>query len=99
VALDSRGISNITDLATNPGQAQELVITFRAHIDYLRHKTQGQISTAYLQDGDAVSYQLLSFTPSDSTDPTIIADQTGQLYVTWLEKDTSPGSKVFFASS
>jgi hypothetical protein len=99
VALDSRGISSITDLAVNPGQAQELAITFRAHIDYLRRKTQGQISTAFLQDGDAVSYQLLSFTPSDSADPAIIADQTGQLYVTWLEKDASPGSKVFFAST
>lgn len=99
VALDSRGISNITDLDVNPGREQELVITFRAYIDYLRRKTQGQISTAFLQDGHAVSYQLLSFTPSDSTDPAIIADQMGQLYVTWLEKDASPGSKVFFAST
>lgn len=99
VALDSRGTSDISDVAANPIQEHELVITFRARIDYLRRKTQGQISTVFLQDGAPVAYQLLSFTPADSTDPAIVSDQMGRLYATWLEGKTSSGFEVYFAST
>jgi hypothetical protein len=98
-ALNDSDISDITDLITDPGQARELVIAFRAHIDYLRHQEQGQISTVFFKSGDPTAYQLLTFTPASSTNPAVVSDQAGQLYVTWLEQKTSAGWQVFFAST
>jgi hypothetical protein len=76
-----------------------LVIAFRARINFLRRKSQDQVSTAFFKDGDPVAYQLLSFTSASSSRPAILSDQAGHLYVTWLEKGDLPGFVVFFAST
>ncbi len=93
------GTSNITDLVPNPSLASELVVTFRARVEYLRRKEQGQVGAAFFQGGEAQAYQLLSFTSADSTSPSIVSDAEGQLYLTWLERGADPGFKVYFAST
>ena len=93
------GASDVSDLAINPNQEQELGVAFRARVDYLRRKAQTQIGTAFFQDGDSAAYQLLSFTSANSTDPTIVSDDAGWLYVTWLERGSLPGFVVYFAST
>jgi hypothetical protein len=97
--LGAFGTSNITELTPNPKVAQELVVTFRVRVEYLRRKEQGQVSAAFFQGGEAQAYQLLSFTSVDSTSPAIVSDAAGQLYLTWLERGAGPGFKVYFAST
>ena len=93
------GATYITEITANPASEQELVITFHARLAYLMRKQQLQISAGFFQGGALTGYQLLSFTPSNSTYPAIFSDEAGQLYLTWLEKGALPGWVVYFAST
>lgn len=89
----------ITRVETNPTGEEELVITFSTRIAYLMRKTQSQVGAVFLKDGVPASYQLLSFTPSFSTEPAIFSDKTGRLFFTWLEKGELPGWIVYLAAT
>ena len=52
-----------------------------------------------MQNGLPTSYQLLSFTQQASSDPTIISDADGQLYITWLESGDVSRFDVFYAAT
>lgn len=99
VPWDAWRVPEITDVGINAIQESELMVTFRSRISYLRNKVQGQVGTAFFQGGDPTGYQLLSFTPADSTDPAIVSDAAGRIYITWLEKSTSRAFSVFCAST
>jgi hypothetical protein len=101
VLLDPEGwgTPRVSQIGGNPAQAEELVIAFRVEIEYLMRKQAAQVGTAFLRDGDPVAYQLLSFTPGNSTAPAIASDADGRLYVTWLERGELSGFIVYFAST
>jgi hypothetical protein len=101
-SLASRPSPNLTvlqDINTNPVQEEELVVAFRASVDYYWRRTASQIGLVYLQNGLPTSYQLLSFTQQPSTDPVVATDSDGRLYVTWLETGDVSRFDVFFAAT
>ncbi len=89
----------ITQINPGPTVGEELVVAFHARLGYLLRKTQSQVSSVFLQDGDNHGYQELSFTSSFSSQPAIFSDEDGHLYLTWLEKGALPGWMVYFAST
>jgi hypothetical protein len=84
---------------TSPVQGQELALALRVDIEYLMRKQAAQVSTLFFRDGAPVAYQLLSFTPADSTAPAVTSDGAGRLYLTWLERGELPGFMVYLAST
>jgi hypothetical protein len=95
----SPSLSVLQDISSNQVQEDELVVAFRASINYYWRRTASQIGLVYLQDGLPTSYQLLSFTQQPSTDPTIMTDTDGHLYATWLESGDVSRFDVYFAST
>lgn len=89
----------ITQVNPGPTVGEELVVAFHARLGYLLRKTQSQVSSVFLHDGDNQGYQELSFTSSFSSQPSIFSDEEGHLYLTWLEKGALPGWMVYFAST
>jgi hypothetical protein len=61
-------------------------------------KSAVQVGTLFIQDGLATGYQLLSFTTTPSSAPTLIGDASGDLYVSWVEPDEN-GFRAYFAST
>ncbi|MFZ0548120.1 MAG: hypothetical protein WAM60_21925 [Candidatus Promineifilaceae bacterium] len=98
-ARPSPSTNILEDIYTNPVPKDELVIAFRAGVDYFWRGSANQIGLVYLQDGAPTSYQLLSFTQQASSDPTIISDSDGRLYVTWLEPGEVSRFDVYFAAT
>jgi hypothetical protein len=93
------GTSVISNIAIQPVVGQELAIAARIRGNYLMNKMENQIGTIFLTRGTPSSYQLLSFTATDSTSPAIIGDTEGFLYMTWLEKVGERGRAVYFTST
>lgn len=96
--LASWGVSDITDLAVLNAQEAETAAAFRARVEYLGRKEQGQIGIVYFREGAPTGYQLISFSSANSLDPGLLA-QGGRLYLTWMEKGDLPGFVVYFAST
>ncbi|MCP4425366.1 MAG: hypothetical protein GY803_12795 [Chloroflexi bacterium] len=88
----------VSDVGTSPS-APELALAFNAQVQHEYRKTRGQVSVLFLQDGQPSGYQLLSFTPQASVKPAIMSDETGHLYLTWLERGDDGGFQVFFTST
>ena len=102
VSLDSEsfgGSNYVTKVKANPTDEEELVIVLNTRRGYLMRKTKPQVSAVFLQDGNPIAYQQLSFTPSSSASPAIFSNEEGQLYLTWLEKGELPGWAIYFAST
>ncbi|MDH5507165.1 MAG: hypothetical protein OEZ02_08090 [Anaerolineae bacterium] len=94
----ARGTSNITQINPNQGPADEMAVALRARLPYLRNKERQQVGVAYLADGVAQSYQLLSFTIANSVSPLLAQDNDNYMYITWLESEKD-GNRVYFAST
>ncbi|NIT56197.1 MAG: hypothetical protein GWN00_08150, partial [Aliifodinibius sp.] len=92
-------VGALQDIHTNLTPEDELAVAFRASIDYYWRRSSNQIAVLYFRDGLPTSYQLLSFTQQPSTDPTVISDANGNLYVSWLERGDAYRFDVFFAST
>jgi hypothetical protein len=99
LAPEQFGLTVLQDINPNPVQEEELVIAFRAPIEYFYRRSASQIGLVYLQDGAPTSYQLLSFTQAASADPLIISDSEGHLYVSWLESGDISRYDVYFAGT
>jgi hypothetical protein len=95
----SPAVTILQDIYTNPSTSSELAVTFRSGINYYWRRSASQIGLVYMQNGLPTSYQLLSFTQQASTDPTVISDDEGRLYVTWLETGDTSRFDVYFAST
>lgn len=89
----------ILQIAPNPNLSSELAVAFRVRVAHLMRKEEAQISTLFFQDGVPTGYQLLSFTAPNSTEPFLVSDNAGWLYVTWLERGDAPGLIVYLAST
>lgn len=89
----------ITDVATDPVPEQELAIAFHVRLAYRMRQEQPQIGTVFFRGGIPTSYQLLTFTPANSTAPALLSDEAGWLYIAWLERGDPPGRNVYFAST
>jgi hypothetical protein len=92
------GTNYIAD-AWSLGTSDEAAVAVSTNAEYLRNKRELQVAVAYLRDGVAESYQLLSFTPAGSARPALVSDRDGRLYVTWLEKGEGAGFHVYFAGT
>ena len=79
--------------------SEELAISFRSMTQYLWRKEQYQVNVAYFQDGEASSYQPLSFTSTLSMAPNLISSEQRHLYITWMEKQEAGSNTVYFAST
>ncbi len=86
-------------MEANPADDPELVVAIHARLAYLMRNRQSQVGAVFFRGGSPASYQQLSFTPASSTHPAIYSDESGQLYLTWLEKGELPGWAVYFAST
>lgn len=95
----SPSVGVFQDITTNVVQEGELVVAFRAAVNYYWRRASNQIGLIYLQDGMPTSYQLLSFTQQPSTDPTVISDGDANVYVSWLERGDVSRFNVFLAST
>lgn len=101
-SLESRPSPSLTvlqDINTNPVFEDESAVTFRAAVNYYWRRSASQIGMVYMKDGLPTSYQLLSFTQQTSSDPTVISDNDGRLYITWLESGDVSRFNVLFAST
>lgn len=95
----SPSVGVFQDITTNVVQEGELAVAFRAAVNYYWRRASNQIGVVYIQDGLPTSYQLLSFTQQPSTDPTVISDANGDLYVSWLERGDVSRFDVFLTST
>lgn len=93
------GTVDITDMNALSGEADELVLAVRARVNYLRRKQEWQVGMLYLDGGQATSYQLLSFTPGNSSSPVVSADSLGYLHAAWLEFEGDSGGQLYFTST
>jgi hypothetical protein len=80
-------------------QEGELVVAARSNVAYELRKQAAQATLLYLDDGEPVSYQLLSFTRTGTVAPAVSRDSDGYLYTTWLERGEEGGFLVYFSSS
>jgi hypothetical protein len=62
-------------------------------------KSAVQVGALFIRDGLASDYQLLSFTTTVSSVPTIVSDPAGNLYISWIEPDDEGGFRAYFAST
>lgn len=91
--------SVVSNIAIQPGVGQELAIAGRVRVNYLMRKMENQVAVIYFSNGSPISYQLLSFTATISTNPAIIRDDQGFLYFSWLEKIGESGRAVYLTST
>ncbi|MGH2582738.1 MAG: hypothetical protein ACRDFQ_07565 [Anaerolineales bacterium] len=92
-------VSRLADFSASAGSADEMVVAFRVRLPYLRNKEATQTGLAFLEQGELKSVQLLSFTASESTLPSVQTDQDGYAYVTWLEGAQPGPFRVYLAST
>ena len=89
----------VQKILTNPMQEGELAIIFRSPTQYLWRKEKEQVNMAYFDEGEATSYQPLSFTTSLSAYPNVLNSPDRYLYAVWLEKIEDDYNSVYFAST
>ncbi len=90
--------TNLSEFSIKPGVANELAVSVRARLPYLRNQQRNQIGVIYLRDGSVGSYQLVSFTIANSLRPTLIQDDANQLYLSWIEA-ADDDFRVFYSST
>jgi hypothetical protein len=93
------GGTYLLQITPNQNVADELVVGLFSRTGYLMRDVRGQVNALYFMDSSVTSYQQLSFTSGYSSVPTILSDDSGYLYLTWLEKGQLPGWAVYFAST
>ena len=77
----------------------ELAFAFQSSTQHLWRKAKKQVNVAYFAEGQPTSYQPLSYTTTISSTPFIISDESGYVYITWLEKLETDRYTVYFAST
>ncbi|MGD8848985.1 MAG: hypothetical protein PVF18_04640 [Anaerolineales bacterium] len=93
------GGNYVVNIYPNQKFADELAFTFQARLGYLMRKVQSQVSVAYLKEGFTSSYQPISFTQSQSSNPFLASDDLDYLHLTWLEKGNLPGWAIYYTST
>ncbi len=79
--------------------AHEGIIALRASVEYLKQREASQIALYFFNDGEPNGYQLLSFSPAGSIQPSVILNGNGDLLVSWLERGQSSGYNIYLAST
>ncbi len=92
------GTTSASDFVANREVADELVFAYTSTLPHMWRKVASQVSLLYFQDGLPTYHQLLSFTRSASSAPTVVSDRAGYLYVTWVET-AEEGFSVFLAGT
>lgn len=87
------------DFAIDEKIGSESIAVFNVQADYLRRKTAWQIGAVFLEGGLPTTYQLLSFTTRESTNPLVKLDADQHAYLTWLERGGGGRSRVYLATS
>lgn len=77
--------SRLTDINVAAVAESEIALAFRVPLQKERRDTS-QVMVLYMADGRPTSYQLLNDTFYNSLDPQITADETGQLWLNWIER-------------
>ncbi len=101
-SLESRpspSLSVLQDIHTNPVYGDEVAVAFRAAVNYYWRRSASQVGLVFMQNGVPTSYQLLSFTQQPSSDPTVISDTEGHLFMTWLESGDVSRFNVLYAAT
>ncbi|NIM92852.1 MAG: hypothetical protein GTO18_03955 [Anaerolineales bacterium] len=62
-----------------------------------RYRVQQQILLLVLEDGHPIGYQPVTATKGFSTSPTMGADETGNLYLTWIERTSR--NEIYFTTT
>ena len=93
------GKSGLNNVSTNIKPADELAVGFDTSIKYRFRKSRNQVGVVYFSQGKPTSYQLLSFTSTESRAPMIQNGADSHLYLTWLERSSLSGFLVYFAST
>ena len=101
VAIDSRGAASSTpptSCSVNQSAAPNLALACQAQVQHRYNQQISQVSTLLFQTGQPTGYQLISFGLSGAYAPTLVSDQSQQLYLTWVSLQDS-GFAIYLASS
>jgi len=97
--LNAPVTSKVQDFRTNVVPSSEVALVFRSPAEHLWRKTREQVNILYFDDGSLSAYQPLTFTSTVSTFPNVITNSDDFLSMTWLERDSSGGYSVYYAST
>lgn len=89
----------ILDYAIDETIGSESIAVINVQADFLRRKSAWQIGALFLEDGTSTSYQLLSFTTRESSNPLVRLDPDENIYLTWLERGGGGRSRVYLATT
>jgi len=99
LAASREGTATITDVDVLMDEGEELALALRARVSYLRRKQQWQVGILFMDAGQTTSYQLLSFSPGNSSTPILQADHLGYLHLAWLEYEGDSGGQLYYSST
>lgn len=95
---DSGRTSGLTELSPTQGSNGELALAFKSRLPYLRNKTAQQVGLLFLNGGEQVGGQLLSFNSTTSERPAVLVDEQSYLHATFLGGGYPP-FQVYYAST
>ena len=96
---DFAGTSAMRGISANPASEPELALALSSSVEHLWSKSAVQVGALFIRDGLASDYQLLSFTTTVSSVPSLVSDAAGNLYISWIEPDDEGGFRAYFAST
>jgi hypothetical protein len=91
--------SGIAEMTFNPTPSEELSAVFNSQMQYRWRKERGQVCNLFFQDGAPSTYQMITFSSTNSSAPMLISDKDGYLYLTWMERAEEQGFLVYLAST
>jgi hypothetical protein len=91
--------SDLIDMpATIGGQGEELPVAFRLNVDY-GYRRKFQIAMAVFKEGRLVGYQLAGKSGYNSSRPTLLADDEGNLHLAWIDSTGGGSTHLYYAST
>lgn len=93
------GYQSFDHMQTNKVHASELALIVETNIKYKWRNESFQSAILYYDEGQATSYQLLTFTSFNTRDALVTTDSNGYMHATWAENNSALGNTVYYAST
>lgn len=86
-------------LVSSQAAGQEGLLALRVTVEYLKQRDASQIALYYLKEGANNGYQILSFSAAGSMNPAVSQGNSGDIFVSWLERSQGTGNNVYLAGT